>query len=100
MSLEPLKHAIALIGGQTATAKAIGRGLKQANIWNWLHSPNPDQMPPAEYCPAIERATGGAVRCEYLRPDVEWSVLRQAEPHPPHRQCGCADCEPSFEEAT
>ena len=23
-------------------------------------------------CPAIERATGGAVTCEELRPDVEW----------------------------
>lgn len=32
---------------------------------------------PAERCPAIERATGGAVRCEELRPDVAWSVLRE-----------------------
>ncbi len=31
---------------------------------------------PAEHCPAIERATGGAVRCEDLRPDIEWGVLR------------------------
>ncbi len=31
---------------------------------------------PADLCPAIERATGGAVRCEELRPDVDWSVLR------------------------
>ena len=31
---------------------------------------------PAEHCPAIERATGGKVRCEDLRPDVDWSVLR------------------------
>jgi DNA-binding transcriptional regulator YdaS (Cro superfamily) len=31
---------------------------------------------PAERCPAIERATGGAVRCEDLRPDVDWAVLR------------------------
>lgn len=31
----------------------------------------------AERCPAIERATGGQVRCEDLRPDVEWSVLRR-----------------------
>jgi DNA-binding transcriptional regulator YdaS (Cro superfamily) len=29
---------------------------------------------PAEYCPAIERETG--VRCEDLRPDVAWHVLR------------------------
>ncbi len=31
---------------------------------------------PAERCPAIERATGGAVRCEDLRPDVDWAYLR------------------------
>lgn len=31
---------------------------------------------PAEHCPAIERATGGAVRCEDLRPDVDWGCLR------------------------
>lgn len=31
---------------------------------------------PAERCPAIEAATGGAVTCEELRPDVAWHVLR------------------------
>jgi DNA-binding transcriptional regulator YdaS (Cro superfamily) len=31
---------------------------------------------PAERCPVIERLTGGQVTCEELRPDVEWSVLR------------------------
>ena len=31
---------------------------------------------PAERCPQIERATGGLVRCEELRPDVDWAVLR------------------------
>ena len=31
---------------------------------------------PAERCPEIERVTGGAVRCEELRPDVDWAVLR------------------------
>lgn len=31
---------------------------------------------PAERCPLIEQATGGQVRCEDLRPDVAWSVLR------------------------
>lgn len=33
---------------------------------------------PAERCPAIERATNGAVTCEDLRPDVDWAVLRNA----------------------
>jgi len=81
MALEPLQKAVHLIGGQTATAKAVGRGIKQAHVYNWLNSPNPDLTPPAEYCPAIERATAGQVRCEELRPDVEWSVLR----------CACGD---------
>lgn len=31
---------------------------------------------PAERCPAIERATGGTVTCEELRPDVDWAYLR------------------------
>lgn len=31
---------------------------------------------PAERCIEIERITQGAVRCEELRPDVNWAVLR------------------------
>jgi DNA-binding transcriptional regulator YdaS (Cro superfamily) len=84
MSIESLKQAIQIVGGQTAMARVLsrdGRPMVQANVWKWLNSPNPDLMPPAEYCPAIERATNGAVKCEDLRPDVEWSVLR----------CTCTD---------
>lgn len=32
---------------------------------------------PAERCPQIEQVTGGKVRCEDLRPDVNWAVLRK-----------------------
>lgn len=32
---------------------------------------------PADKCPAIEKATAGTVRCEELRPDVAWDVLRR-----------------------
>lgn len=31
---------------------------------------------PAERCIAIERATDGRVRCEDLRPEVDWAYLR------------------------
>lgn len=31
---------------------------------------------PAERCPLIERATGGMVTCEEMRPDVDWAYLR------------------------
>lgn len=37
---------------------------------------------PAERCPGIERATDGAVRCEDLRPDVDWAYLRASTPPP------------------
>lgn len=30
----------------------------------------------AERCPEIEKATGGAVTCEELRPDIDWAYLR------------------------
>jgi DNA-binding transcriptional regulator YdaS (Cro superfamily) len=30
----------------------------------------------AERCIEIEKAAGGAVRCEDLRPDVDWAYLR------------------------
>lgn len=34
------------------------------------------RRPSAELAITIERFTKGAVRCEDLRPDVDWSVLR------------------------
>jgi DNA-binding transcriptional regulator YdaS (Cro superfamily) len=34
---------------------------------------------PAERCPAIEKATHGAVRCEDLRPDVDWPYIRATD---------------------
>ena len=34
----------------------------------------------AETCIYIERESRGVVTCEALRPDVDWSVLRNAKP--------------------
>lgn len=86
MSIEPLQKAVQILGGQSATARALStatRKIVQAHIYKWLNSPNPDQTPPAEYCPSLERATddaGERVSCEELRPDVDWSVLRNSGP--------------------
>lgn len=49
--------------------------VKYQLIQGWLANDR-RYITPAEYCPDIERVTGGAVRCEDLRPDVDWSVLR------------------------
>lgn len=67
-----LLRAVDVCGSQSALASAIG--LTQAHVWNWLNR----GRVPAEHCPAIERATQRAVRCELLRPDVDWAYLRLA----------------------
>lgn len=80
--MSALQRAVDLLNGQAGLASAIG--VKQQNVWNWLNRPG--ATVPAEFCPAIERATREAaaakgdpaliVLCEQLRPDVAWDVLR------------------------
>jgi DNA-binding transcriptional regulator YdaS (Cro superfamily) len=66
---KPLQRAIALVeGGQSGLARAIGGTVKQGHVWYWLHAK--DGQVPAEYCQAIEAATGGRVTRFELRPDV------------------------------
>lgn len=61
-------------GKDTQSSLSAKLGMKNSVLVNqWV---NGVRQVPAERCPAIERATGGAVRCEDLRPDVEWGVLR------------------------
>ena len=71
-AMEPIKRAIECFGSQAAMASALG--VKQPTISEWLRG---ERRVPAERCPEIERATGGKVRCEDLRPDVAWGVLRE-----------------------
>jgi DNA-binding transcriptional regulator YdaS (Cro superfamily) len=65
---DALREACRRVGNQAALATALGR--TRAAISRWLA-----QQVPAEVCPDIERLTG--VRCEDLRPDVSWGVLRE-----------------------
>lgn len=70
MDTTALSEAIAVAGGQSALARAISAypgQVKQGHVWCWL---NRDLRVPAEYCPAIEEATG--VSCDRLRPELEW----------------------------
>ena len=70
--LSALNQAIQASGGITALAKVLQ--LKSHAVINqWRRT-----QVPAERCPAIEQATGGLVRCEDLRPDVAWHVVRGA----------------------
>jgi DNA-binding transcriptional regulator YdaS (Cro superfamily) len=60
----------AAIGDLGVTAFAARIGVAQSTVSMWKAR----GRVPAEACPAIERETG--VRCERLRPDVPWEVLR------------------------
>lgn len=63
-------------GAQSRLSKAMEIPAPMLSAWA-----SGDRRVPAERCPEIERATGGVVRCEDLRPDVAWDVLRmQAAP--------------------
>ena len=70
---QALRRAADLLGGQAALAARLGFA-NRTGVWPWF---NTERRVPAEYCPAIEAATGGEVKCEELRPDVAWSVLRE-----------------------
>ena len=72
-----LQRAIDLKGGLTHLAHEIGVTAQVVSNWR-------TRGVPAEQCPAIERATNRAVRCEDLRPDVDWTYLRQSTKGPTH----------------
>lgn len=68
------RKAIALLGGPVAAARRLRvKGGRHQTVQSWLRG-----RVPAEYCPLIEQELAGAVRCEDLRPDVAWGVLRTA----------------------
>jgi len=70
--VEALEKAAEILGSQSALARAVR--VTPAAVTCWIVR----GAIPAEHCPAIERATNGAVRCEDIRPDVDWAVLRNS----------------------
>lgn len=67
----PIARAIDLLGSANALAQQLN--VSAAAVGQWKSG---ERRVPAERCPEIERATDGKVRCEELRPDVAWDVLR------------------------
>jgi len=67
------------LGGPTAVARMVGCRVPSVIEWR-------KRGIPADRCPAIERATSGAVTVEVLRPDVAWSRIPDPSwPHPAGR---------------
>ncbi len=67
----PLERAIQAAGSMQALASQLG--VTKGAVFQWKL---PNRKVPAAYCPTIERVTG--VKCEELRPDVDWAYLRNA----------------------
>jgi DNA-binding transcriptional regulator YdaS (Cro superfamily) len=70
-AMNAVDKAIKHMGSQAALASALE--ISQPTVSEWARG---ERRVPAERCPQIERLTSGAVRCEELRPDVAWDVLR------------------------
>ena len=62
--MKALDRAISILGGVCRTATSLG--VVQGTVSNWRKR----ERVPADRCRAIESATGGAVTCQDLRPDV------------------------------
>lgn len=75
--LDALNKAIDLCGAGVGGFAAL-IGARQSVVSNWrARLASGDQsVVGAEWCPAIERVTGGVVRCEMLNPAVDWAVVR------------------------
>jgi DNA-binding transcriptional regulator YdaS (Cro superfamily) len=72
-SAHPLEIAIEASGMQTLSEMARALGRTRGALAQWMED---GRHTPAEFCPRIERMTGGAVRCEQLNPRVDWTYLR------------------------
>lgn len=68
--IHPIKRAAHILGGQSELARLMG--VTPGRVSQWATT---DRVL-ADYCPRIERLTNGQVRCEDLRPDVDWAYLR------------------------
>ena len=75
--MDALKRAIGVAGTVTQLARWVGVSDNAPHMWLARG------RVPAEHCPDIERETG--VRCEELRPDVSWYVLRAKPARGPAR---------------
>lgn len=66
--MNAIERAVEFLTPPTQRELARVTGQKPQAITRWINT----GLVPAHHCPAIERATGGAVRVDELRQDVVW----------------------------
>lgn len=67
--MKPIEYAIKKLGSVAALARGLQVTSQAVCFWR-----DEKRKIPADKCPEIEKLTG--VRCEALRPDVDWAYLR------------------------
>jgi DNA-binding transcriptional regulator YdaS (Cro superfamily) len=71
--MSQIQAAIMHLGNATKLAKALDVTTQAVCFWR-----DGKREIPADKCPLIERVTDGKVRCEDLRPDVDWQYIRNS----------------------
>jgi DNA-binding transcriptional regulator YdaS (Cro superfamily) len=66
--VDPISKAVEACGSEAELARRLGGKVRGGHIYYWRRSGSV----PLDRCAAIESATLGKVRCEDLRPDVQW----------------------------
>jgi DNA-binding transcriptional regulator YdaS (Cro superfamily) len=66
---QAIRRAADIAGGVTKLGRILG--CSPQRVCNWKAS----GRTPVKFCPIIESVTG--VRCEELRPDVNWEYMRK-----------------------
>ncbi|MBX3629331.1 MAG: helix-turn-helix domain-containing protein [Nitrosomonas sp.] len=69
-----IKEVCQYVGGQAKLAKFLNISTSAVNQWVLGRRPIP-----ARFCPEIERFSQGRVKCEDLRPDINWAFLRDTK---------------------
>ena len=72
--MDGIKKAISIVGTASKLAAAVGVTPQAVCFWR-----DGLRVFPAHLAPTVERLTEGAVRCEDLRPDVDWAYLRATD---------------------
>lgn len=67
--MKPIESAIKQAGSVASLARGLQVTSQAVCFWR-----DEKRKIPADKCPEIEKLTG--VRCEALRPDVDWAYLR------------------------
>ena len=75
LATTPLERAIKAADGMTSLLRKLNERGHDISSHQTIYQWKKTGRVPAEYCPDIEALTG--VRCEELRPDVNWAVLRK-----------------------